>query len=304
MCCGWQNNLLCIPPSSYRRIYFTCLVSTCNDSIVATTSAMSKALMNPLVSRNKFCLHLYLIRHFDLIILNFYQILDNIFHHLCIPDLKSCRLVSHCWDDHGATLLGKRTFFDVNQLFDYNSGSNLYLVTQLVCYKLTRSLKIYDEFDLLAQRHKAIDIITKGLRMLQSNDIRHVCLIMEDVNNPADECVPQKIPVHPNLTSIKYRPYKGLNSSNDLHPFVQGLIDSAPNLTFLDVWASFPDLERCKKLESFKLYFHRSDRAINIDNITAMLRQVKNSLTEVELKYLNDAPGGYQVKIDCRIQLK
>ncbi|XP_035711733.1 uncharacterized protein LOC118437064 [Folsomia candida] len=260
-------------PSTRVAMVSADYISTCNDSIVATTSAMSKALMNPLI-------------------------LDNIFHHLCIPDLKSCRLVSHCWDDHGATLLGKRTFFDVNQLFDYNSGSNLYLVTQLVCYKLTRSLKIYDEFDLLAQRHKAIDIITKGLRMLQSNDIRHVCLIMEDVNNPADECVPQKIPVHPNLTSIKYRPYKGLNSSNDLHPFVQGLIDSAPNLTFLDVWgSSLLNLERCIKLKSLKFYVINSDFTKTINDVIALLGQVKDTLAEAELIYNSNLCNSLQVKL-------
>ncbi|XP_035711747.1 uncharacterized protein LOC118437074 isoform X2 [Folsomia candida] len=265
-----------------------------NDKIVASTRAMSKALMNHLVSRHQFCDHIsiqfILLMHKSILI--FYQILSKIFYQVSIPDLKSCRLVSHDWADQAATLLGCRVYLHAHQLFVYH-GSNLNLATPLVNQKLIKSLKIYEEFDTVAQKNKAIDIITKGLSMLISKDILHVSAFMGKYKICLELDIPEKLNVHPNLTSITFRPGE-LKENGSFHPLLQSLIDSAPNLTFLDVWASFPDLERCKKLESFKLYFHRSDRAINIDNITAMLRQVKNSLTEVELKYLNDAPGGYQ----------
>ncbi|OXA48720.1 hypothetical protein Fcan01_16264 [Folsomia candida] len=201
-----------------------------NDNVVATTSAMSKALMNPLI-------------------------LDKIFHNLNVPDLKSCRLVSHAWADHGAALLGNRSYFNVNELVYYNSGSKLCLSTPLINEKLVRRLKFYDGTKLFGQEYQGVEVITNGLRMVESKEIQYVRLKLEK--------------------------YQACGDSKIL----QRLLDSAPNLTILDVFASsFPDLERCRNLKSLKFILenHFND-TITVDNTTALLRQVKDSLTEAEL---------------------
>lgn len=124
-------------------------------------------------------LHLYIIYFFSLIILHFYQILDKIFHNLNVPDLKSCRLVSHAWADHGAALLGNRSYFNVNELVYYNSGSKLCLSTPLINEKLVRRLKFYDGTKLFGQEYQGVEVITNGLRMVESKEIQYVRLKLE-----------------------------------------------------------------------------------------------------------------------------
>lgn len=258
--------------------------------------------MNPLVSRHQFCVHLEIAYCFDLIILNFYQILDKIFEQLSIPDLKSCRLVCQTWEDYGTTLFGTRTYLNVNQLFDYDDESNLYLAFPLVNQKLIRSLKMYDEFKSIAKKYEGIDVITKGLSMLKSNNIRHVFLLVWESTNRADQRIPPKLAVHHNLTTITYRAHPRSGYTR-LHPVLQALIDSAPNLTLLDIWASsFPDLERCRKLKSLKFYFIHADHSVTINNVTAMLDKAKDSLTEVEFSYKNHLRHGLQVNIELYIR--
>ncbi|XP_021959158.1 uncharacterized protein LOC110855030 [Folsomia candida] len=231
-----------------------------HDADNATTSATLKALMNPLI-------------------------LDIIFPLISISDLKSCRLVNHAWAHHGATLLGKRTILDVNQLF-YYSASNLQLTIHPVNEKLIKGLKLHCEFDTLARRYKAIDVVTTGLGMLKFKDIQYISVVISGWPHESceDRCEPQKLAVHPNLTTIKYGPYEG----SYLHPVLQSLIDSAPNLTFLDVWgSSLPDLESCRNLKSLKFYLISYDRIYAIGDMIEILGQVKDSVTNVELRYKN-----------------
>ncbi|XP_035713604.1 uncharacterized protein LOC118438032 [Folsomia candida] len=102
----------------------------------------------------------------------------------------------------------------------------------------------------------------------------------------------KKLPVQTNLTSIEFKVYR-LSRKRSLgfhafQPLLQILLDSAPNLTSLDVISPFyPNLEGCKKLKVLKFMpyvFQNFDLAAEI----GMLAQVKESLIEMELRYVGD----------------
>lgn len=69
------------------------------------------------------------------------------------------------------------------------------------------------------------------------------------------------------------------------------MIDSAPNLTCLDVETPFyPDLEGCKNLKVLKFHFVKCDHHtisdcpdLNLGSVMKMLTQVKDSLIELVL---------------------
>lgn len=103
-----------------------------------------------------------------------------------------------------------------------------------------------------------------------------------------------KLPIIANLTSITFQPYRRgqIEGPHGLETFLQVLIDSAPNLTSLNVCGTFcPNLAGCKKLNVLIFHFKQfprigpATRQFNLATIIEMLAQVKDSLTEMTLHY-------------------
>ncbi|XP_021961674.2 uncharacterized protein LOC110857386 [Folsomia candida] len=257
-------------------------------------SAMSKALMNPLI-------------------------FDIISSHLDVPDLKNFRLVCHKGADVSLNALGKRTRLRVTQLYRYD-GSNLYQanhVNDQLCRRLVVSDKS-DEFHHHVPDNKMVAVIVKvitdvspitrdiefrlseekfvtafliGMRLLMSNNIRHISVMLDcwfPDKVPAQ--MRRKLPVQAGLTSLKlhYRGQCFLDEDNLEQCIVfQNLIDSAPNLTFLDFAAPFyPNLEGCKNLQILKFHATHCNHTARLDlvAVSEMLTQVKDSLIRMEFR--------------------
>ncbi|OXA47657.1 uncharacterized protein LOC110855629 [Folsomia candida] len=286
--------------SSARRV--TSLPNL-DTQVADNNSATSKALRNPLV-------------------------LDVVFAQLNNSDLKVARLVCREWGDVGASLLGKRAFLDINKIFQLK-GTTLHLATP-VHEKLTRKLVIKEKFDPSVPANRTDDVITNiftelsfnlsevtrdiefyitlkklaiaflnGLRTLKSTQLQHISIYIHSTNwnvNKARIQSLQKLPVQQNLTSMKFEiPADTRKWGSGIHtfqPVLQVLIDSAPNLTSLDVTASFcPNLEGCKNLKVLKFCFENCNHGAcrNFDvattTVTTMLTPVRDSLIELELSY-------------------
>ncbi|OXA47656.1 uncharacterized protein LOC110855630 [Folsomia candida] len=273
------------------------------NSAENNNSATSKALRNPLV-------------------------LDVVFAQLNNSDLKAARLVCREWADVGASLLGKRAFLDINKIFQLK-GTTLHLATP-VHDKLTRSLIIRDRFHPSVPAKRTDDVITQiftelsfnlsqvtreikfyttlkklaiafldGLRTLKATQIQQISLYVYstnwNVNNAQIQAI-VKLPIQKNLTSLKFEIPSNIRKwgrgVHTFQPVLQVWIDSAPNLTSLDVTASFcPSLEGCKNLKVLKFCYencnHMSCRNFDIVDctVTTMLTPVKDSLTELEFSF-------------------
>ncbi|OXA43936.1 uncharacterized protein LOC110858178 [Folsomia candida] len=277
---------------------------------VDLNTAMSKALQNPLV-------------------------LDLIFSNLGLPDLKTSRLVCPEWADVGTTFLGRRALLHLNKLFSYE-GSEPAKMTP-VNDKLMRRLLISDKFDSSIPTNKKADVITralaqvdgvseltreitflvgqkelvlaflKGIRMLGSTNIQHVAIIRAWKADSVDSIPPQAIqllPPQPNLTSLKFQihsdfQYDRTTGCKEFQPLLQIWLNSAPNLTSLDVATSFyPNLEACTSLIVLKFKFLKCcDEHYRHLNVTKMLTQVKDSLIELELcHYVTDYVSLQQIQ--------
>ncbi|XP_021959742.1 uncharacterized protein LOC110855641 [Folsomia candida] len=241
-------------------------------------------------------------------------ILNKILEHLSLPDLKTSRLVCREWDDVGASLLGKRAYLIINQLFCYD-GSNL---SQMTCVneKLKRRLLIFGVSQPFIPGDTSVEVFTQmitqipqvtneikfhvtqrkfavafleRMALLKPTNIQHVSIFFcphlrtLTVDHLASE-YPQLL-VQANLTSIKFQP--GQHRLEDGHPvyetFLQALIDSAPNLTSLNVLGTFyPNLERSKKLNVLEFNLSRwhagTPSKLDLAALTRMLAQVKDSL--------------------------
>lgn len=273
--------------------------------------------------------------------MNFHQILDHILALLNLTDLKMCRLVCRNWAEVGGSLLGKRTFFPVTQLFRYN-GSNLYQATP-VTQNLMRCITISDKFDPSVPTSKKATVITKiftdlphlsqftreirflvnqtefatafvnGMRKLDKSatKIQQIDIFVSWI--PSIEEYPaytEKLPFLTSLTSIKFVLH-GLTRQTgvDVHgfqPLLQTLLDSAPNLTTLNVVSPYyPNLEGCKNLKDLDFCLMRSGHSRNLDMVDAigMLVQVKDSLIELKLSCGGSDEIMAQVKnyINCLI---
>ncbi|XP_035712443.1 uncharacterized protein LOC118437507 [Folsomia candida] len=246
-------------------------------------------------------------------------ILDAVFTHLHLRDLKTSRLVCHDWNDVGVTLLGKRAYLHANKLFTLTATKLFGVHVTPVNSQLFRHLRISDNFNLSIWSNKMkTGIITQvltevpevvqltreikfdvthkefvppflqGIRMLRSTKIRHVD-ISTHVQSFRDYIIPaetyQKLPPQPSLTSVKFKTLSDSQSGRKLEfqPLIKVWLDAAPNLTTLDIAASFyPNLEGCTNLKVLRFEF--LDWAdIKLDKVTKMLGQVKDSLMELKL---------------------
>ncbi|XP_035714248.1 uncharacterized protein LOC110858064 isoform X2 [Folsomia candida] len=265
---------------------------------VDLNTAMSKALQNPLV-------------------------LDVIFANLGLPDLKTSRLVCKEWADVGATFLGRRALLRVNKLLSYEGSEPAKMAS--VNDKLMRRLLISNKFDSSIPTNRKADVITRaltqvdnvsqltreikflvsrkefvpafleGIRMLGSTKIEHVGIFRAWGDNSVDT-IPaeayQNLPPQPSLTSLKFEALTDVEQDfcncNEFRPLIQLWLDSAPNLTSLDVTTSFyPNLADCTNLRVLKFKFIRCcdehHPNLNVSNVTKMLAQVKDSLVKLEL---------------------
>ncbi|XP_021961567.1 uncharacterized protein LOC110857257 isoform X1 [Folsomia candida] len=283
--------------------------STAEQAPVDPNSATSKVSRNPLI-------------------------LDIIFAKLNLPDLKTSRLVCHEWDDVGVTLLGKRAYLQVTQIFSYRTKLGIQMTP--VNEKLFGRLLITDTFDPSVPTNKKADVITKmftdvdkvsrltheikfavsvkrflaafleGIRTLKSPRIQTIGIFIPHqrscaTNIPAQAY--QKLPPQPNLTSLKFNVLANL----DINPieFIRFWTDSAPNLTTLDVAEDESyslNLEGCKNLKVLKYKYigpgYRSFYRPTLDLaiVTKMLAQVKDSLIELTLS-VDDSDFMEQVNI-------
>lgn len=208
------------------------------------------------------------------------------------------------WANAGASLLGKKTILNVNALFRYD-GPHLFQATP-VNDQLFRSITIHEEFDQIASRYKTIDIIKNGIRMLKFQNIQNLTTVIGKYAGHNENVAFQKLPLLPNLTSIKYGPSNDrLDKIYQRYAFplvMQITINAAPNLSVLDVSGSrFPNLSGCRHLERLKFCFIRCHdttyRDFSVAKVIRMLGQVKDSLTEVELRYNSYSFVRRQVKI-------
>lgn len=239
---------------------------------------------------------------------------------MSLNDLKTARLVCHEWNDIGSNLLGRRAYLIVNKMFRYDR-LNLHKLSP-VTDKLTRRLLIFDVFQPNVQEEKTVDIffqmitqifsqatneiklyVTKkefaygflqGIALLKITNLQHVSIVISaEARTLSDENPVQefpKLPIQVNLTSIKFQP----NEQNKeiglpaFDTFLQVLIDSAPNLTSLDISGiACPNLESCKNLKVLKFRFSKSYYADpgKLSVTTKILPQVKDSLTDMIFRY-------------------
>ncbi|XP_035713733.1 uncharacterized protein LOC118438087 isoform X2 [Folsomia candida] len=275
------------------------------DNSVDKNEAMSKVFENPLI-------------------------LDIILAQLNRFDLKTSRLVCREWGDVGATILGKSSILRVSHLFRYYE-SKLYQVTPLH-QKLKQHLIIYSDFDPSIPLNKKADVIIKlltqvfqdpreiairasekttvtdffnAISMMTSTRIQSIFI---DTVSYGDEIRPQmdlKIPAQPSLTSLSFKVYSNVAPNNpiEFQPFLQLLIDSAPNLNSLDIWTSFyPNLEKCRNLKVLKFSFNHCYDApypsFSLADVVRMLVQVKDSVTEMKLSYDN---GVVYIPQNCNV---
>lgn len=250
--------------------------------------AMSTALLNPIVRTYLICnsssflcspFHVEFSHHF-------YQVLEAIFGHLDVPDLKTTRLVCRDWNELGTTVLGKQSCLHVTPIFCYHT-SDLHLIAP-IHPKLMRNVIISSEFDASIHLKKTAAVIAKGftilpeftgeikfyarqrkfirafldgMTMLKSTKIRAILIYMHETN--ANECFDErqiqacrKLPVQTSLTSLHFDISHDTGRTNGVQTALQVLIDSAPNLTHLFVNATFyPNLEGCQNLKFLKFYF-------------------------------------------------
>ncbi|XP_021959841.2 uncharacterized protein LOC110855744 [Folsomia candida] len=247
-------------------------------------------------------------------------ILDVIFAKLDLPDLKTCRLVCHDWNDVGVNFLAKRAFLHANKLFPSKFDE-----VPPVSDKLMRHLLISDSFDQSIQSdEEKTEVITKAvtkvsestreirfvpaqkefippflerMRTLGSTRVQRIDILSAWERDTDDSIIPpetyQKLPPQVNLTSLglRFLPsflYPRTTSCDEFQPLVQIWLDAAPNLTTLAISASlYPNLEGCKSLKVLKLecmaHFVHYPGNLNLTKLTDMLEQVKDSLIELDL---------------------
>ncbi|XP_035712112.1 uncharacterized protein LOC110855761 [Folsomia candida] len=248
-------------------------------------------------------------------------ILDAIFAHLDLPDLKTARLVCHEWNDIASPLLGRQAALQATPLFSSNS-SHVFPVNP----KLKRTLVISDQFHPSIPPHMKTEIITKavtqvsqltreikfvanrmefvapflqGIRMLGSSPkIQKISIFSEpdyyDPNTITPVEAYQKLPPQDNLTTLEFNTLLDfrIHGWEELQPLLQIWIDAAPNLTTLDIAASlYPNLEGCRNLKVLKFRFLTRYVHVNLGKVVKMLGQVKDSLVELELSVAPENSG-------------
>ncbi|XP_035711734.1 uncharacterized protein LOC118437065 [Folsomia candida] len=176
-------------------------------------------------------------------------ILNLIFARLSVPDLKSSRLVCHDWLDISTGFLAKRTSLHVNKLFRYDDSSKLVDLAP-VNDKLVQRIRFCNNFLPSVPTNKTNEVISDAVRMLNFARVRHITVFITNNNVVTGSSVVracQKLPILPNLTSLKFKvnPYvthgtlQVLNAAHLLNLFV----DAGPNLTSLNVaGALYPNL--------------------------------------------------------------
>ncbi|XP_021962357.1 uncharacterized protein LOC110858030 isoform X1 [Folsomia candida] len=176
--------------------------------------------------------------------------------------------------------------------------------TELMTRALTLVEKVSDltrEIKFLVGQKEFVPAFLEGIRMLGSTKIKHVGIFRAWGDNSVDTIPAQaygELPPQSSLTSLKFEAlsnnqpdatknvqYDPVVYCSELLPLIKIWLDSAPNLTSLDVATSFnPNLEACTKLEVLKFKLFRCcDEHYRDLNVTEMLTQVKDSLIELEL---------------------
>ncbi|XP_035712261.1 uncharacterized protein LOC118437398 [Folsomia candida] len=262
-------------------------------------------------------------------------ILDVIFAKLDVPDLKTCRPVCQDWADVGATFLGKRTIFRLNEIFTYTEPNfdemppiNDKLMRRVLlsdnCHssipsldkkaevftktfsQLTKVSRLIQEINFVTRQTELVPIYLEGFRALRCTKIEKISIHCDQTKlNTIPAEAFQKLPPQPGLTSLKciiHSSCRRSPRSPDIQPLLQIWIDSAPNLTTLDAMAFlYPNLEGCKNLKvlKFRLMTHFGDLgSLYLRNVTKMLGQVKDSLIELELgNWLPQYESMGQVKV-------
>ncbi|OXA47712.1 hypothetical protein Fcan01_17966 [Folsomia candida] len=194
--------------------------------------------------------------------------------------LKQCLLIS----DHRQSLIPTDNRFNIfTQMMTQTQD-----ISQVI-----REIKLF----FVSQKQFAVSFL-KWIAVLKITSIQHVSIsISEKARILQDEDPVQeypKLPIQANLTSIKFT---CPDAKQEILPvyetFFQILIDSAPNLTSLDITGIFyPNLERSKKLEVLEFRFHHWSHSaptkLDLTILANILAQVKDSLTELKFGYIGN----------------
>lgn len=148
----------------------------------------------------------------------------------------------------------------------------------------------------LEAQKKLVITFLEGIASLKSTNIQQVSIVILRnlvILRYVDEIEGYpKLPIQANLTSIKFTAYP-LRPAESFHVFgifFQLLVDSAPNLSCLDISGTlYPNLGESKKLKVLELRFeqcYHGSTELNLTNLTRVLGQVKDSLTELKFHYV------------------
>lgn len=229
----------------------------------------------------------------------------------------------HEWNHVAASLLRRRASLNIHRiLYETSSLDQMILVND----KLKRRLLILDSFPLYKPTYRPINVSTprvhyfpnnpntpqvtkfleaqkklvitflEGIASLKSTNIQQVSIVILRnlvILRYVDEIEGYpKLPIQANLTSIKFTAYP-LRPAESFHVFgifFQLLVDSAPNLSCLDISGTlYPNLGESKKLKVLELRFeqcYHGSTELNLTNLTRVLGQVKDSLTELKFHYV------------------
>ncbi|XP_021961631.2 uncharacterized protein LOC110857329 [Folsomia candida] len=161
---------------------------------------------------------------------------------------------------------------------------------------LTREIKLF------VSRKEFVPVFLKGMSLLGSTKIQRFQIVNTCEHNSFDKNpfpAVQKLPPQPDLTWMRLFIRQPFPITTKFKSLYKIWIESAPNLTTLEVTGSFyPDLGGCRSLKVLKYKFiaRNNVRDLNLDNVTEMLTPVKDSLIELELSDCTDDVGKKRIQ--------